>query len=189
MSGRIILIAEGETDVEIIRAMLPNYGYPSVGVQRLLPTGGKQNKRGISRLADQLETLIETARDKRTARDCIVVLHDADEQIQRPTDQPYEQIAAICKRNPDVKHIKAYDEIEAWLLADEGFCKAHSIKAENHDADAQPSKRFQQVTKGKTLPSILKTLNGKTKSVWLPQVLRLLVDAPCSQAPNPPAAP
>lgn len=182
LSGRIILITEGDSDVQYVQGLLTAYGYGQVRVLPILPAG---TKHGITRLADQLERLISIAREERQVSDCIVVLHDADQLIQRPTDKPYQRIAIVCQQHPDVKHIQAHDEIEAWILGDEGFCKAVKHKVQNYDTLRQPSKQLASWAAGKTRASILRTLNGKTHSPSLQVALQLLVNAPCTRYTQP----
>ena len=146
MSNTIYLIVEDETDVDVVRAILKAKQI-DIYVSKLIPTG---KTGGVSRLASQLERLIKTALEKRKSNDCIAVLHDADENVQ--TDRKsYEEIKEICKRySVDVVLIVAHDEIEAWLLADEGLCKWLGEKPHNCDEETQPSLRLNRAVKKKT---------------------------------------
>jgi hypothetical protein len=137
----IYLIVEDETDAEVVNAILKAKGI-SLNIYRL-------GSGGIFSLAKQLKDLIEIAKKKRKKGDCIAVLHDADIHKQ-PKRQAYEQIKAICKEySSDVRLIIAHDEIEAWLFADEGFCKWLGIKAENADRLKHPSARLNSIIKDK----------------------------------------
>jgi hypothetical protein len=147
MSGTIWLIAEDESDGQIVQALL-DARQVKVRVRVLVPTGGSG---GISRLARQLPRLIEQAKANKQRNDCIAVLHDADEHTQQAR-QPYNRVKEICEQHSrDVILVIARDEIEAWLLADPGLCGWLGVKAGNCDGQSKPSE---------TLNSLLKSEKG-----------------------------
>lgn len=147
MSGGIHLIAEDHTDAEVVRAMLKARKIP-VSVYPLTPAGASG---GVSRLAQQLERLIQTALRKRQTGDCIAVLHDADE-LSETNRSSHDQIKATCRKYPqDVVLIVAQDEIESWLLADEGLCRWLNENPRNASIhERKPSERLERAVKDKT---------------------------------------
>ena len=182
MSGTIYLIAEDRTDADVVRAILHAHGI-AVHVSPLPPTGGG----GISRMAKDLERLIETARNKRNPGDCIAVLHDADELVE-PRREHYQRIEAICRRHrDDVIHVVAHDEIEAWLLADEGVCRWLETSVNNQDRQRKPSDRLKRLVKrklkkdysGPNRAKVWSQLDGTNHSPSLKQALKHLENAPC----------
>ncbi|MCX6049786.1 MAG: hypothetical protein NT075_32195 [Chloroflexi bacterium] len=92
MAGTIWLIVEGQNDGDIAKAIL-KCKYPQVRISPLYPTGQNPN---LSRLAVQIEKLIQQALGNRKPGDCIAVLHDAD-QLTRPFDRAdYQRIRQVC---------------------------------------------------------------------------------------------
>ncbi len=86
------------------------------------------------------------------SKDCVAVLHDADEQTE-PERQLYEKIRLVCERfKKHVVHVIAKDEIEAWLLADEGLCQWLSIRARNCDGQKRPSDELKRLVQQKKQP-------------------------------------
>jgi hypothetical protein len=164
--------------------------YPRVRVQSLRPTGKKPN---LSRLAQQIERLIQQALVNREASDCIAVLHDLD-QFTRPNLKDradYDHIKAVCSRyRKDVVLVVAWDEIEAWLLADPGLCAWLGIKPSNWDEARKPSEDIanflDKAGKPKyregNLSRILAQLDGTGDqfSPSLKAALAHLDDAPCT---------
>jgi hypothetical protein len=183
MSGTIHLILEDQTDADVVRAILKANGYSTVKVKPHLTTGGRG---GISRLALQLPRLIATARAERGDRDCIAVLHDKDELTETRREH-HTRIEDICRNHDDVKHIVAEDEIEAWLLADEGVCRWLGVKASNQDSLKKPKSRLdslinKKVGKGYSGPTRQKVLDhvgGENHSPSLNRALAHLENAPC----------
>jgi hypothetical protein len=130
------LIHEGQNDVEVAKAILKHHA-PHIKVVPILPTGNNPN---LARLSRQIKILIEGAIQKRQKGDCIVVLHDADKLTRPHNRQDYEHIQQVCiSHRRDVYLVIAHDEIEAWLLADEGFCRWLGTKPRNWDEQAKPS--------------------------------------------------
>lgn len=183
MSCTIYLIVEDLKDKEIVEAILKAKKL-SVRIEARRPTGGAG---GISRLSSQLERLIQTARKDEKPGDCIAVLHDADEFVQ-PNRKDFEQIHRICSRYGVVEVI-ARDEIEAWLLADNGVSKWLGIKHENHDSKKQPSetlaskvnKKIRKPYMGQGRAAVLREINGDSKSPSMQAALRQLKASPCYQ--------
>lgn len=178
MSGTIWLIAEGQTDHEIVSAIVQKR-QPSVRVQRLNPSGG-----GISRLANQLEQLIRTAQAKRSGNDCIVVLHDQDQGQSDRTH--YKNISEICIRY-SVTLIVAIDEVEAWLLSDSGVCAWLGERVKHWNNVSKPKQRLESLMKARHrlkynlrgLNSLLNHLQADGTNRSLKEALRQLEVAPC----------
>jgi len=188
VSGSIHLIVEGESDPEVVRALLKAKKI-NVRVQPLFPTGGGI---GISRLAGQLDRLIRTAIQKRESGDCIAVLHDADEQVPQSHRDDYDQIKNICQQyRQDLVLVIAKDEIESWLLADEGLCKWLDVKPKNCDHESKPSERLNSLVKrktgkdytGRTRAQVLGHLDGSGDklSQSMDDAMKHLQNAPCVQ--------
>ncbi len=186
MSGGIHLIVEDQTDAEVVRAMLKARKI-RVQVHPLIPTGASG---GVSRLARQLEQLIQTALRKRQTGDCIAVLNDADE-MSETNRSSHNQIKATCRKYPrDVVLIVASDEIEAWLLADEGLCRWLSENPRNASTnERKPSERLERAVKnktgkkysGRTRAQVLEKLDGTGERYnrSLQKALTHLHNAPC----------
>jgi len=180
VSGTIYLIAEDTNDVDVVKAIL-QANEISVNVEKLFLT----KHGGISRLDTQLTRLIQTARVKCGDRDCIAVLHDADESTETRRKH-HNRIRDIC-RDHHVPHIVAREEIESWLLADEGICQWLGIKAQNHDNMRKPKNRLNSLVKrkvkkdysGATRKKVLNHVNGITRSPSLTEALKHLDGAPC----------
>jgi hypothetical protein len=149
---------------------------------------------GISGLADQLEELILTAKQFKAGEhgspnDCIVVLYDADEHTQ-PDRTIHKQIEEICGRfSGEVIPLVAYDELEAWLLADDKLRKWLGIKPRNWDYKKRPSAELKRLLMDKKhikyqvryRDEVLKHLDGTCveRSPSLKDVFKRLKDAPC----------
>lgn len=190
MSGTIWLICESKKDFHIVEAILKKR-YPQVTVEPLFPRGGKSN---LSRLTHQLERLIKDALEHHETGDCIVVLHDLDIQT-RPHDRAdYQRIEQICTNHRRyVTRIEAMDEIEAWLLADTGFCEwLTNTRPQNWDERKKPSVTLDtllnEAKKPKftieNMPKILLALDGTgdKHSPSLRKALEHLKDAPCTRS-------
>jgi hypothetical protein len=182
MSPSIWLIAEDLTDAEIVdRRGL------SIRVRLLTPEG---NARGIFVLAAQLEKLIRRAIQGKKTGDCIAVLHDADIYTQ-PDRTAYERIRATCQRYQDtVALIVVYDEIESWLLADEGLCRWLGVRPQNCDSQAKPSDRLRTLLQrkrmkwqGRDRQKVLEQIDGTGDrlSPSMQTALSHLEDAPCTR--------
>lgn len=185
MSGKIILIVEGQNDgaiaTQIIQCRYPNIETPKI----LRPTGRKPN---ISQLAEDIERLIRSALAMRKRNDCIAVLHDADRLSNPHNRSEYEKIERCCNAN-NIVHIEAVDEIESWLLADRGFCEWVETTASNWDNRRKPSdevvRRLDHARKAKyrleNIPRIVAHLNGlnEGRSDSLSSALQHLENAPC----------
>lgn len=146
MSSTVWLICEDESDYRIFRGIVDKRKIP-VTVKWLKSSGG------LNRLAAELDQLIRVAQSRKIERsssnDCIVVLHDADEQTQ-PDRRVYKQIEAICKRySQDVIHMVARDELESWLLADEGISRWLQMKPQNWGGKKRPSDELNNLLKKK----------------------------------------
>lgn len=134
MTCTLWLIVEDECDGEAIKAILKAKRL-DIEVEVKPPAGGSG---GISRLARSLNENIRTAKTKMESSDCIVVLHDWDIQKQQQNRKHYDEIEKICRREA-VQLVIAHDELESWLLADEGFCKWLGIKPKQWDNEPKPS--------------------------------------------------
>lgn len=184
MSGRIILIVEGQNDGAIAKAIVKRK-YPNANVDVRKPTGNKPN---ISRLASQITQLIDVALASRKHGDCIAVLHDAD-RLTHPNDRrDYELIERQCAAH-NITRIEAIDEIESWLLADHGFCQWVNTNAANWDNRRRPSvevaRRLNNAGKAKyrleNIPKIVEHLDGTGEilSPSMREALLHLENAPC----------
>jgi hypothetical protein len=142
MSGTIFLIVEDKTDAEVVRAILRARGI-SIRVKTLTSSQG-----GLSSLIRDLSRLIATATHERRTGDCIAVLHDADEFVQ-PDRRLYNRLKEICGQHQEIIEVIAHDEIEAWLLADEGLCTWLGVRAANCDTVTRPSEQFKRLVKQK----------------------------------------
>lgn len=181
--GIIWLICEDESDAPVIQNLLKAHGY-EVTVKELPPTGGRG---GISRLAAQIDRLIATARAKVAGNPnaCFAVFHDADQQTEAHK-QHQEKIEQVCKFE-GVKRIVAFDELEAWLLADTGVCKWLGCEPGNHDSLRKPSDRLdtylKKAGKGKldsrSRLNASKQASGDSRSPSLKKELKHLDGAPC----------
>ncbi len=184
MSGKIILIVEGQNDGAVAKAIIERK-YPNAKVDVRKPTG---NKPSLSRLAAQIAELIEAAIATRKHGDCIAVLHDAD-RLTRPYDrQDYEAIERYCTEK-NVIRVEARDEIESWLLADQGFCLWVGANAENWDNQRKPSEEVARRLKNagkaayrlENVPQIVRHLDGTgdQRSPSMQDALHHLENAPC----------
>ena len=116
------------------------------------------------------------------------VLHDLDSHKQ-PKREIYNQIGAICKQ-AKVKHVSAHDELESWLLSDEGIADWLNIKHENWDEQKSPSERLDSYLnkvhkinyRGRYRQEVLKHLNGNIISPSFQKALKHLDNAPCIKA-------
>jgi hypothetical protein len=144
MTGTIFLITENDTDVQAVKAILKAKGY-SVKIHKYpyLPEG-------ISELVKELEKFILSVKPLCTKKDCIAVLHDADELVGGRDENIYKQITNICKKHK-IAEIIAQDEIEAWLLADEGVrAWLEYDKKGQTDSVRKPSDLLNSLFKKKT---------------------------------------
>lgn len=134
----IHLMAEHAKDI-IVMQLLFKQKFPHVKIRPYPPP---PKKGGISWLAKNVTKLITTALEKRKSKhDCIVVLHDADLQTRPHGRNDYEKVKLICEKySDDVILIIAYDELEAWLLADSGLAQALNRKPKNYNNEIRPSK-------------------------------------------------
>jgi hypothetical protein len=185
VSRTIYLIVEDETDAEVVRAILAKKN-SSLRISHLKPAG---NSGGLSRLAEDLEKLIKTAIQKRKKGDCIAVLHDADLQTQQ-NRKAYDEIKKICQKYQQyVRLILAVDEIESWLLADEGLCAYLGEKPRNCDMETRPSDRLktsvhrktQKHYQGKTRSQVLSNVDGTgdKHSPSMQKAIAALIEADC----------
>jgi hypothetical protein len=116
-------MTEDPTDFQVVQALLKAKGL----VLRVKRIGDDQG--GITRLADQLEGLIQETLKIKPSEDCIAVLYDADESTE-VKQQAHQKIQQICERyRQQVVLIVAKDEIESWLLADTGLCTWLEVRA------------------------------------------------------------
>ena len=94
---------------------------------------------GVSNLANEVEELIRLALTEKFPKDCIVVLHDTDDSVQAYRES-YDKITRVCdKYGEHVTRLEATEEVEAWLLVDDGLCKWLGIKAKASDNLKRPS--------------------------------------------------
>lgn len=146
---------------------------------------------GIFPLANQLDQMIRNAMRDKDEKDCIAVLHDADEHRQ-PRREPYDNIREICQRYRDqVVLVIARDEIEAWLLADSGLCGWLGIKPQSYDGQSKPKDTLNSLLKqhkgikyqGRHREQVWKHLagDGDQHSESMKKALRHLDTAPCTQ--------
>lgn len=192
MSRIIYLTTEDRMDANVIRAF--------IRAKQLLfeIKESELQVRGINQLAAQLGNIIKSFLKERRAGDCIAVLHDADALTQ--TDRTrYDQIRQVCDRyREDVFLVIARDELEAWLLADEGLCDWLGEKPGNKDEMKRPSDRLKSLAKAKmnrdygqrTQEQVLKHLNGTADkhSPSFQQALAHLNNAACTRKhPSSPA--
>lgn len=186
MSGRIFLIVEAERDGRYARAIIQRH-YPKVEVRYITP-GRKQ---GIGELAKNIERLLIGALEAKGKRDCVAVLHDADETTT-PNRNLHQAIAQACRKHKGaVVLVLAKDEIEAWLMADSGVCAWLDRKPKNWDEATQPSETFKswldKANKGPydddTAAQIAQRLqgDGHQHSPSLTEALRHLNGAVCVQ--------
>lgn len=184
----IWLIPEDKTGFYVFQAILS-----AKGINAHLKLWGEAN--GISRLANQLEDLIKIALRRKAEQDCIVVLHDTDDSVQA-NRLLYDAIKQICEREeyqPHVTEIVAVEEIEAWLLADGGFCDWLKIPPRAADNAAQPSKVLEQLlnkhkkkmvwnddTKQKVIPHM--DASGDLLSPSMREAMQTFLSLPCTQA-------
>lgn len=186
MGGTIWLIVEDDTDAEVVKAILHAKGV-TVNVNHRTPSSKTP---GISQLAKEIDKLIRSVISIKHSNDCIAVLHDADEQVE-PERQLYEKIRIACEQcKKHVVHVIAKDEIEAWLLADEGLCRWLDIKAKNCDEQRKPSGELKRLVQQKRRPlkyqgpdraKVLEHLDGSGDkySPSMREALEHLQDAPC----------
>src|SRR5262245_46206280 len=110
----IHLIAEDKTGEFVFKEIVRKRSIPA----KVIPYG---KATGISTLAKEIKALIQVAPRESKGRDCIIVLHDTDISVQT-NRKHYETIEQVCASYHDrVTRLEARQEIEAWLLADEGF--------------------------------------------------------------------
>jgi hypothetical protein len=181
MKPTIHLIGEDDSDALIVQKILDKRGFDI----RIDFTGGG----GVHNLLGQLEELISIAKKRLNERDCIAVLHDADE-MQQTDRQSYEKIKLICKREK-IKLIIAHDTIEAWLLADSGVCKWLKVRAKNWDTQKEPKNALDSLMKkekgkkyqGSGRTDLLSHIagDGDQYSDSMKQALIHLKDAPCTK--------
>lgn len=140
MTQTIWLITEGGSEKPILEAILRGKDMAHLVISPLTPT---DRAMGLTKMATQLDKLILTAKQKKQPQDCILVLHDADEN--RPENQrAIEGIRQICKQDKDVAHVIARNTIESWLLADNGLCQWLGIKPKNCDEKPNPKNELEQ---------------------------------------------
>lgn len=193
MTATLWLITEGEADSKVLSSILEKKGIP-VRVKEVRLAG---SQKGVSRLAAQLETLIEATRIKAKPGDCIVVLHDADLQKRLHLHEraPYKKIAQICKRyRLSVTLTIAYDELEAWLLADASLAKWLGTKPTRFDDKPDAAARLNYLI-DKAHPglgwnkryydAVLKNIDasGDKLSDSMREALNTLRTLPCAQSP------
>jgi hypothetical protein len=184
MTCTIWLIVEDETDGVVVKALLRSY---PVNVQIRPPFGGTG---GLSRLKEQLRELIATAKQNCQSDDCVTVLHDQD--ISDPGKaHDRQEIASICEAE-QVICVMACDEIESWLLADNGLCKWLGINSRNWDEHPKPKEelkrqiknRFPKMTySGPDRAKVLQHVDGTghQHSPSMKVALECLENSPCIQ--------
>jgi hypothetical protein len=181
MSGTIWLITEDENDYKELEAIRAKKQI-NVKIKWRELSGGSG---GVSRLRDQLESLIKTAIKEKSKQDCIAVLHDRDIHKQ-PARQIYDEIKRICEKYK-VKQIPADDELESWLLSDAGLAKWLGIKHNKRDGEKEPSAKLRNLLhtkynlkyQGRYRDEVLKHLDGNIISPSFREALKHLENAPC----------
>ncbi|MHB8629985.1 MAG: hypothetical protein ACYDBJ_27090 [Aggregatilineales bacterium] len=148
---------------------------------------------GVSLLANEVEELILLILKEKSSKDCIVVLHDTDDSVQ-PYREDYDKIVRICEKYKDhVTRLEAIQEIESWLLADEGLCKWLDVKPKASDSLKRPSDQLKTLVKArpgnwkwdkKHQPRILENMsaNGDRLSESMRLAIQTLLQLPCTQA-------
>ena len=145
MTGKIWLVVEDRNDGAIIKKILIQRNIQSK-VEVRQPSSG-----GISRLAQELDGILQFIRKRMSRGDCVLVIHDHDELTRPLGRQDYDLIADICKQNPDIAvEVIARDELEAWLLADSGVCHWLGRKPEKADGLRRPSDKLHGLIQEKT---------------------------------------
>jgi len=185
------LIVEGDSDPKVIRRILEQKKI-AIRVQPIFPERGGG---GIPLLAQNLEALIEYVIQRKRPEVCIVVFHEVDETTNVYRNH-YETIDAICgseKYKALVTLITARDEIEAWLLADEGLCKWLGVKPNKKcDSIKRPSQKLNELIRkhndrmrwnSRYWDDILKYLDatGDKLSPSMRDSLTRLLELPCTQ--------
>jgi len=134
----IYLLAEDKTGYFVLQAIVREKSINAVVKLR-----GKAE--GVSNLANEVEELIRLALAEKALKDCFVVLHDTDDSVQAYREN-YDKITLICdKYKEHVTRLEATEEVEAWLLADEGLCNWLGIKAKASDSLKRPSDRLKSL--------------------------------------------
>ncbi len=150
---------------------------------------------GVSTLAQEIEELIAIVLREKSARDCIVVLHDTDDAVQTYRED-YETINNVCGRfSEHVTRLQAVQEIEAWLLADNDFCHWLGEQPKACDHIQKPSVRLESLINRKFGKRLWTNLNkprilaehmdasgdrpGRSQSMRL--AMELLTQLPCTQ--------
>ncbi len=191
VKGRIYLFCEDITDGIVVQKLIQAKGL-TADVEIRTPSGGK---RGITHLAKDLRRLIASARPelkKLGKRSCLAVLHDADLTTD-PRGHSQQAIKQICFAE-NVKLVVAYDELEAWLLADSGvraWLNRPKSDARSHDGDKRPSSKLNQWLKRANKPSLDNQMkeqtashangDGDSFSPSMKAALQQLLDAPCAK--------
>jgi len=91
---------------------------------------------GIAPLALDLSVLLKSVLREKSARDCIVVLYDADYHTRRIADRRHhDSIKQTCAlfAAESVICCEARDEIEAWVLADDKMAQWLEYKPQTFD--------------------------------------------------------
>jgi len=185
MSPAIWLIAEDETDCDVIQRILNKKGFKVV-IRRVQLSGASG---GISRLATQLPRLIKVVRNNKYWHDgdCIVVLHDRDAHLLGRHNAEYNMIAAVCKKENAI-HLLADDTIESWLLADNGICQFLGIKPSTWDGKPGAKIRIESLLGTKHMQyqaqgreKLIEKLDGTgdMRSPSMRESMKKLIDAEC----------
>lgn len=187
LTSTIYLIVEDKTDGEVVKTIIRKRSIP-VRIEVRFPSGGSG---GISRLAAQLERLIETAKAEKTKHDCVTVLHDLDIHQQQINRQSYEHIEKTC-RDKGVKLVIAHDEIESWLLADSAMCGWLKIEPRSWDNERKPKRALIRLLKKEKginyeSPARKKVFDhldgtGDRFSQSMQDAVKKLYDAPCMKS-------
>src|SRR5258708_965229 len=182
----IYLIAEDKTGQFVLKAILSKRG-----IKADVQLRGKAE--GVSSLAREIKELIDTILQQKSGKDCIVVLHDTDDSTQTYREDYY-RIEQICQNYKEyVTHLKAIQEIEAWLLADSGLCEWLHISPKACDHLKRPSdtlKRYVNARPGNWKwdkihqPKILENISadGHKLSESMRIAMQTLLQLSCTQA-------
>lgn len=186
MPGRIWLIAEDESDLEVVQSILARKKF-AIKVLLRKPDAAQG---GISRFAKELDKLVRNIRERKEPNDCIAVLHDTDEHHETNRER-YDHIKQICaKYRADVVLVTARSQIEAWLLADNGLCAWLETSPRNWDEQSDPKSEFHRLlskkgigSKARARSEALKHLDGSgdQRSPSLRAALKHLENAPCTK--------
>ncbi len=186
--SRIYVIAEDKTGYFVLDEIVRK---KEIAVKVIL----RGEPKGVSSLAKDLKGIIDTLLRTITDQDCIIVLHDTDTLVETYRDH-YQKIERICNSyHGRVTRLEAIQEIEAWLLADEGFCRWIGQSPTASDHISQPSKKLEKMIKDKfgrnkwtnlEKPKILRDhmdVSGENLSESMRNAMKTFQQLPCAKQP------